>query len=236
MRATWIGALAILSPLAIAGMTVEGDRVAVYYGDGGTWTDPDEGACMSMFVSPSWRDFCYAGTLPVGGVQVRPPRYSEVEHVGSTNAGWDWESAVLDDISGGGMMIAETSWSIGALDVFKRESWSEDGTTIWMNWEVTNSTVATISDLRILWGIDPDQGVGDDGSYETFIDNIDAHDEGLHTYVEAVANDDLTMGIGMCDILRDEVGSNNWGTEADITLSDLDGAFVDRTVYWRHTA
>ena len=102
MRATWIGTLAILSPLAVAGMTVEGDRVAVSYGDGGTWTDPDEGACMSMFVSPSWRDFCYAGT-PFQSVAFKYDLLgiTEVEHVGSTSAGWDWESAVLDDISGG---------------------------------------------------------------------------------------------------------------------------------------
>ena len=73
MRATWIGTLAILSPLAVAGMTVEGDRVAVYYGDGGTWTDHDEGACMSML--SLLRGGTFATPAPsVGGVQVRPPR------------------------------------------------------------------------------------------------------------------------------------------------------------------
>ena len=85
-------------------------------------------------------------------------------------------NAVLDDLSGGGVLSAEAVWEVGAFEVVKTETWDEAGATIQIDWLLKNVSEGTMTDLRLLWAVDPDQGVGFDEEYGTFIDNIDAHD------------------------------------------------------------
>ena len=116
MYSTFLAAMVFTSSSASAGMVVEGDRVAVTYGDGGTWTDYDESACMSMLVGDSWRDFCWAGTpFQTVAFKYNLLGITDVEHIGSASGGWSWDAASLDDLSGGGTMIASLKYLSSAM-------------------------------------------------------------------------------------------------------------------------
>ena len=90
MRFKVMALLGLMSPVVSAGMVVEGEQVAIYYGDGGTWTDDDLGGCMQMFVDPSWRDFCYAGTrFQQVSFRYNIAGLADVEHTGGASTGWE---------------------------------------------------------------------------------------------------------------------------------------------------
>ena len=54
-------ALPILCSTAHAGMAVEGDKINISYGDGGTWSNDDYDQCLTYFYDGSWVDFCQYG-------------------------------------------------------------------------------------------------------------------------------------------------------------------------------
>ena len=235
--------LPILCSTAHAGMAVEGDKINISYGDGGTWSNRDYEQCLTYLYDGSWVDFCeYGYDWQVLSASYVVDGFDDESVTGSTYEGWDWESATLVDTSDGDRMGSEVSFDVEEVAITKTESWAEDGSTITIDIAVTNISPWRLDDVVVMWGIDADQGCGFEGGtcYRTYNDALDPLDEGAQTYVKSSVDEGLTIGLGSCDAISDDVGYQRESSgfpflsSTFAELSDPDDSYADGQIAWRH--
>ncbi|MBW2263237.1 MAG: putative metal-binding motif-containing protein [Deltaproteobacteria bacterium] len=236
------GAIALVLALAIpaaaqAGQTIAGDNIEINYNDQGTWnwSTPAEGFLFRDTTTDPWIDFTYPG---------RAWQYISIEFNDSTGpqvhqvweGGTTMTSVVRErDDSSGTYNVSYYQYAAGVLDIFKREVWEDSSRTLYVEFRVENTDTADVTDFRLMFAVDPDQGIDlGPGSYSTFNDTVDGDGDGFFEWVESAFLDgEVTLGFGTCDT-ADEVGHTLWDDDADAVLADDDGARADRQMHWRH--
>jgi hypothetical protein len=235
------GALLLLLPgLALAGQLLQGDRVAIHYGDDARWNDPDTAveAGLQLYDSAEgWLDVTWPGT-PWAEVLIGYTRDGEAVTV---IGGADWTVASAADLSTTERLVASHRLVAGDLQLDRLESWDTDGTTIRTDWTLTNIGTLPLSDIRLTQSIDadPDADALANPQPLTYNDTLDLDADGVLDWVqsEGVVTG-VTVGFGLCDTGAQELGhhaSNVFSADPDLPLSDQGGALQDYTMNVRHT-
>ena len=122
----------------------------------------------------------------------------------------------------------------GHLTLEKTESFETDGSVVFIDFQLENTSSSTLSDVTVLWVTDPDQNwylsdIPDDG--DTTNDSLDLDGDGIKDFAQSVGADTgYTFGVGLCDGAREEVGHarpNTDRSDYSYSLSDSNGVSSD---------
>ncbi len=247
---TMLALMTTSAGMARAEEFIEGSKIRVYYNDQGTWntavdgTDPVE--YVGLEANPddnAWVDFTGSGT-PWQYILVSYVKGGEREYwYGSyTEESSTWDLLTTSDESTPDDNIIRHRISAGDLLVTKTETWDVDGAVIAIDLGLQNVGTSTLEDLVINFAVDPDQDydistLPEDG--RTTNDSVDLiNEDGENDFVQSVGPfSGFTIGLGVCDTSKQEIGSA--GRNPDLTevyddLSDMDGSTSDLVLNWRH--
>ncbi|MCB9675892.1 MAG: putative metal-binding motif-containing protein [Alphaproteobacteria bacterium] len=231
--------IALLTGTASAGPFIAGDHIRVYYNDFGLWND--DVAAAGFQARPtgtgSWIDVTYPITPWVAltcEFNDGSDRYFRAKtYSGPSN---DFTLIYADNLSTGTTNIMQAFYFAGPLDIVRTEVWDDNSKAMLVYFAVTNTGTTTITNFRLQVAADPDQDVGPYG-LQAFLeenDTIDADLDGdLDFAYSAGATSGMTIGFGLCDPARHEVGHTNFVSDADAVYIDHNGTVIDHTVHWR---
>jgi len=203
----------------------------------------------------SWRDVTFPGA-PYSVVVVEYDFAGSANKYFGKNESVPWTVVSEDDLSSGSSNYSSYEWSMGdsfELTVIKEEIWDDADKAILLRFTMINESSSTMSNLRLLHGIDPDQASfsGGTGSY-TYNDVLDLDSDGVGEWAESRGDyAGWTVGYGVCNVGTQEVGHSKqpvtssdpdclgiygcWHDDADDILYDNEGAYWDSTMSLRHT-
>lgn len=243
--------LLVASSSASASELVSGNFVQIYYNDAGTWNvevDPGDGSDpyyegLQADLGDGWSEFTGQGT-PWAHVILSYEKagarsiYSASPWPESTT----WNVLNAEDDSSGGNAVMRHGIRAGDLSITKTETWDLDGQAIYIDFELNNITTTELSDVNIVWVVDPDQDwdvstIPDDG--RTINDAIDSNSDGIKDLaISEGASSGFALGVGVCDPAYQEIGHASPTDDLEdysYSFADMDGAYSDLVANWRHT-
>ena len=233
----WIVASFLMSAPAWAGIHKTGDYIDVSYNDAGTWNDYSG---MGFRICGG-TGYCTDASYPGSPWQVITIAYniggSSYNYTGNySSRSWSWTTLSSSDISSGTTNSVEHIWDVGVLRITKTETWERDSKAMQVWFTVRNTSSSTVSSLRVMHGVDPDQdiGSGHHSSGSTYTTVNDTRADGEYSF-SAGQYSDWTIGYGVCDPDTESLGHTGWSSDADATLGDYDFRSADDTIHWRHT-
>ncbi len=224
--------LSLLASLssAQAGELMEGDVLQVHYNEYGLWNDNEQAKGLQVLHEDVWVDYTWPGSPFAAWQLAWEDGGSAPELYFATAIGPDTNTAISepDVTSAEGWLSIAYEYEAGDLAVRKTEAWALDGKTMLIHFLAHNARERSVTDLRLLYSVDPDQ---DDslGTAETANELIDVDGDGLGDLVLAVGPvSGYTMAIGSCSAA--DVGVNaQWNSshDVDVELADPLGARSD---------
>ncbi len=224
--------LALLAPAsALAGFTVAGSNISVSYGTAGTWNDDTATGWQLYSPYRGWTDMSYPGTpwqqLTIG--------YDSTSYTGNYSGGYTYTVASGSDTSSGSTKQATHVLTAGSLQVTKTETWDVSAKVMRLRFVVRNTSGSTLSNVRLIHGVDPDQDTPVGYGPTTYNDAVDATGDGTNDFMQAVGpSSGIAVGYGLCDTSKQTLGLTNWDTAIDPTLTDPGGAAADWTIHAKH--
>lgn len=242
--------LLIAAPTASASELVSGNFVQIWFNDAGTWNvefDPGDGSDpyyegFQADLGDGWSEFSGQGTPWAHVVLTYEKSGARSVYVGSP-----WEDATTwtvlsgTEVSSGANAIMRHGIRAGDLSITKTETWDLDGQAVYIDFELNNVSTADLSDVELLWVVDPDQdwdlsSLPDDG--RTVNDTQDLNGDGIDDFASSEgAYSGFTLGVGVCDPAYQEVGHAPPPDDIEdygYSFADMDGAFSDLLGNWRH--
>jgi hypothetical protein len=121
--------------------------------------------------------------------------------------------------------------------VTKTEIWEVDGQVSRVWFDLTNTGSSTMTDIDLMFGVDPDQDEPPHGDYSTLNDVNNTGDYAGLAEGALASSEGPTSGrsfvFGRCDADTERVGHTaSWVEEADFTAIDYEGESGDLTMYW----
>ncbi|MFT5584209.1 MAG: hypothetical protein ACI9VR_001794 [Cognaticolwellia sp.] len=223
MQATTFFALLASLPSANAGELVEGDALRVHYNEYGLWNDADQAQGLQVLHDETWVDYTWPGTPFAAWQLAWDDGGSAPELYFASSNGPDTNTTVSDaeTTSAEGWLSIAYEYQAGDLAVRKTEAWAADGRTMLIHFRAHNVRERSVTDLRLLYSVDPDQD-NSLGTTDTVNELIDMDGDGLGDLVLAVGPvSGYTMAIGSCSDA--DVGVNErWQSihDADVELQD----------------
>ncbi len=233
--------LAVLLPRTTAAdQVLEGDYVRINYTSEGNWNVGGVGFEARADVADPFVDLT-AGGDPWHHLAVRYVFDSYALHAransSETLSALNWWSPTEADLSAAGELISwHTAEPSSALDVAIRESWAVDGTVVQVRVLVTNAhSSLDISDLRFMYGVDPDIYIDPaDSPLATVNDTIDLDGDGIAEWVQSSGLvSGWTLGFGACEATSQEPGHASFDSDPDAAVWDEDGFASDLTMHVR---
>ena len=154
-----------------------------------------------------------------------------------------WVTVSESDLSSGSSLVARYSYLMGDLAVVRTDSWEQSGKVVVVDWSFTNAGSNAITNLRVMHSLEPDQdydsynaSFGPD-SQLTYNDVLDLNGDGTADWVQSVGTySGWTIGYGLCEAGTEGGGHTlNWSSDADVALTDFNGADADAAMHWRHS-
>ncbi len=208
------------------------DYIDVSYNSHGTWNDSTRMGFRIGDGEGVYHEACYYGS-PWQQVTIE---YSQggatYSHTGNfSGTSWSWTNDCSDVVTESDTAGVIHGWSVASIYVTKTEIWEDDGRVSRVWFDVDNLGTEAVSNLRVMFGVDPDHDYDPAGSYVTSNDTRPDGD-----YAESVGpSSRWTIGFGACDIDNDDLGHTAWSTDADAAFVDDESGSGDRTMHWRHT-
>ena len=218
----FLGLLASLS-IAQAGEVVEGDALRVHYNDYGLWNDGAQAKGLQVLHDETWVDYTWPGTPFAAWHLAWDDGGSGPEQYYATAVGPATNTEVSDAelTSAEGWLSIAHEYEAGDLAVRKTEAWATDGKTMLVHFRAHNVRDRTLTDLRLLYSVDPDQD-NSLGTTDTINELIDLDADGVGDLLLAEGpTSGFTMAIGSCAAA--ELGVNaRWqqSHDADVELLD----------------
>ena len=220
-----------------ASQTLSGNTIKVHYDSNGLWNDGSKSAGLQVrnTTTSTWRDVTWPGSP--WNVQTVEYNVGSSSYIYSGNYGSaSWTTSKESDLSTTTKKIAEYVYRMGLVEVTRTDVWDVSGNAIVMTFDVENLGSSTITNLRFMHGLDPDQDYSTNTTNNTKNDRVDADGDGTADFaLSAGPFTSWTVGYGACDTAKQDVGHAFWTTDADATLSDNGNASGDDTMHIRHT-
>jgi len=237
-------AVALTPRPADASVTISGTEIQIYYGPYGVWNNPSSSyGFQSKFGGSSFVDVTYPGT-PWALLAVEYTKSGSNVHyyaLQRSSATVNMTLSSETDLSTSTTKEVEHVWSAGDLTITRNESWDISDNILLSYFELENSGSTTISNIRLLYAIDPDQDSWTLGTSSTYNDVRDVDGDGTDDWVESAGYySGQTIGFGACDPANSDLGHwSSWGstTDADQTMSDPGGSGGDWALglRWNYT-
>jgi hypothetical protein len=208
-----------------------GDFIDVSYNSDGTWNDASGVGFMMGDGAGTYYEACYYGS-PWQQVSIEyESGGASYNHTGNYAYGaWSWDTVCGDSLDEGDVKGVIHQWDVADISVTKTEIWETEGSVSRVWFDVDNHG-AEITNMRLMFAVDPDHDYGAHGSFST---ENDLRDDG--EYAQSVGpTGRWTMAYGACDPTKDDLGHTGWSADADAVFSDYEGASSDSTMHWRHT-
>lgn len=224
--------LTVLLATAHAGETITGNALRISYNDAGNWNWETTGTGAELLTGEAWTDFSYPGypyqllalDFDEDGV---PAAYA----TNSFSYGSNFTLVSAIDATTATDAAAEHVWTAGSLTVTKTESWAIDDAVVLVTIELENTGAANVSNLRLLYAVDPDPDALTSADYTTINDTLDANGDGTDDYARSSGpTSGYTVGIGACEPNRSTLGHyTGWSSinSTGVTITDEAGAAAD---------
>jgi MYXO-CTERM domain-containing protein len=226
---------------AVGAELVAGDLVQIYYNDDGTWNDTGAAAGFQAFIVGAWVEFSYWG-YPWQRFAVEY-QIGDESYEAWSGSGSGTNLLLTDERDDSTLThaIATHVFEDDQVIITKVERWALDESLVVVSFGVTNKTDQEITNLRLLYAVDPDQ---DSASYGIYTTKNNVQNTGGGTasdYAESVgASSGVTLSFGACDednsALGHYAGWSNSDTDADTTLTDEAAATTDDAMALRWTS
>ncbi len=235
-----LGALAI-GTLVIGGAAqgaqlVSGDSLRIHYDDNGTWASSTYGAGLQTDFEGKggWQEWTYAATpWQLVSLEFDDPS-TTYTYFASAYYGEDLTVTREADVTTAAKAASAYVWEAGPLEIAKRETWSIARSTIYVEFELTNTGSDDVTDFRIKHSVNPDPDYSDYKDLETTNDSEDLDGDGYNDIALSTApTSGVTMAYGICDPDSEEIGHATLNASIDVTLEDLEGDVDDDTLEWR---
>jgi len=226
-----LGLVAASRP-ADASMLVAGTAIQIYYGPNGNWNNPSYSHGFMGFFGGRWSDFTYPGT----------PFHAMAFEYTKSGAGYHYYSQGSSSVTSNMSLVTETDrstsstkeayhrWSAGDLNIERTERWSISDDMMVTSFTITNTGSSTLSSLRLLYTIDPDQDYTYYSNFSTYNDTLDTDSDGRADWVESRGvSSGNTMGWGACDPANSTMGHvSSWPYyDTDAAITDMGGSSGD---------
>ncbi len=221
---------------ALAYKTLTGTYIKAAYSENGLWNEDTLGTGLQV-LNGSWLDVTYPGT-PWNRITWEYNYGGSAYSYGATSDNAPSFTVLSEaDISSGSTRAVQYAYQGGPLQITQVHQFDASGRYIVISFEVTNTGSSPVTNFRMIHAIDPDQDVYAGGSFETYNDTQDLSGDGVPDWVEAVGtNTGTTVGYGSCGGAADFGTNSGWSEDADLTLTDYNGASGDYAIYFRYGA
>ena len=228
----------LLIPLsADADQTLQGDYVRITYTDDGNWNVDGAGFEGRADPADPFVDLT-AGGDPWHHLALRYVFSSAPLHARSNSSqvvsSQYWWNTAQSDLSTATDLVAWHTVEPLVIDLGIQESWAVDDTVVQVRVVVGNPSAEDITDLRFIYGIDPDIHVdAADSLLTTANDTLDLDGDGVADWVQSsgIASG-WTLGFGSCEPGA-EPGHAAFDTDPDASIWDEDGFAGDMTMHLR---
>lgn len=201
--------------------------IEINYNPDGTWNRSSDAGVQG--IKYTGVDFSAPGT-PWQQVTIG---FNGQEIKGNFSTGvWEWATPAGVDIYSGSCFGSIVTWFVKGKNgehfvVVKQEKMCKGSSVVKMKFCVTNIGEVPLERFSLTHGVDPDQDIAGFGLYTTQNDVV----SNGHLATALGVNSGLTIGYGLCDSVRQQVGFTNWDTAAAPQLYDPNGAYQDITVH-----
>ncbi|MFK7928852.1 MAG: hypothetical protein AB8H79_11740, partial [Myxococcota bacterium] len=231
-----------LTPYADAAQTVRtGTFIQVDYGDSGGWNNSSSsrGFRGRDTTSAPWVDASWPGTPWQNIAFAYSIGSSNYSYLGRNNSStYTRVSQSFTNVSG--ITTVTDVWRGVGVEVTKIERWDNSARSSLIRFEVENTGTSTVSNFRIVHGVDtdPDEGGATSSSrtFDTRDDALDLDGDSSNEYVRASgATSGWTLSYGACNptVGTSVGGTDPWSTSPDPTLTDPNNSRGDGAIHWR---
>ena len=219
--------------------TVVGDRIAAHYNEGGNWNNSGSLGFEIGTGDGTYYEACFPGS-PWQVITMEWDEAGSTQNYTGNYDGrsWDWTTTCGGTVGDGDSITgAIHEWTMGSLKVTKTEIWAVDGQVSRVWFDLTNTGSSTLTDLDLMFGVDPDQDEPPHGTFSTLNDVNNTGDYAGLAEGALVSSEGPTSGrtlvFGRCDADNERVGHTaSWVEDDDFTPIDYDGESGDLTMYW----
>ncbi|MGB0639521.1 MAG: putative metal-binding motif-containing protein [Myxococcota bacterium] len=212
----------------------EGDYIRVNYNPDGTWMNTDA-AGFEIGDGEEYYEACYPGSpWQVVSIEWESGDASHSFTGNYSGSTWNWDTTCAGRL-GDGETVAGVihEWEMDDLVVTKTEIWELEGHVSRIWFDVDNVGDDDVTDLDIMFAVDPDQDMSID-SGTTYATLNDVSDDGdIATSVGPTSG--RAFLFGSCDSDAQVLGHTSpWSSDDDFTPTDYDEASGDNAMNWGH--
>ena len=219
-------------------LNIVGDRISAYYNPDGTWNNSTSSGFEIGNLAGEKFETCFPGApWQIVGVEWMSGMTTNTYTGNYSGSSWDWDTTCRDALGDGATTTgAIHEWTMGDLHVTKTEIWEVSGQVSRVWFDITNKGTEPVSDLDVMFGMDPDQDSIYFGTTNTDNDINNAGDyDGLASgavVTSAGSTSKRSVIYGRCNADDEVVGhATSWVTDVDFEAYDYDGLAGDKTMY-----
>ena len=165
----------------IASQSLLGSNVRIYYNSGGLWADYGTSNGIQIYDGGYWNDVTWPGT-PWQQITMEYS-YGGVAYNYSGNASyWTYPVTTESNLSVGTTLESFYVWTPIGLTIERTETWDASAKEVYVWFTVTNPTATTVTNFRLIHGIDPDQDYDRYSNFSTRNDVRGTPDSGRPVY------------------------------------------------------